>query len=214
MAGIEAFAGQAFAADGNVGALRSGVVDLIGHLRHGCFVDQRADPDALVQEPGGASALWNSLSEARYAFIAPGTSTYVVVGSTGGVESGIGYKITQDNGNLCGGPCPYRHDDVTNAYWLFDVNEILAADSVHLPRPYAYGSWAVPFDADGRHAIIGGAFDPESATLYLSLANAGQVGTYDRPPLIVGYSVPSIGTVDQTGIDGAARVLRPAVRLR
>ncbi len=160
--------------------------------------------DALETRQGGASPLWNYLSKATYAFIAPGTSTFVVVGSTGGVDSGIGYKITQDDDNVCGGYCPYEHDDVTNAYWLFDLDDILAADEVYLPRPYAYGSWSVPFDDDGAHSIIGGAFDPGSSTLYLSLANAGQVGTYDRPPLIVAFSVPETGTFSPAAIDGPA----------
>lgn len=171
-------------------------------------------PDALdTHEPGdngGASRLWNHLSQARFGFIAPGTSTFVVVGSTGGVESGIGYKITQDDGTLCGGYCAYASDDSSNAYWLFDVNEILAADEVHLPRPYASGAWSVPFDDEGRHAIIGGAFDADTSRLYLALGNAGQVGTYDRPPLIVVYDVAD--TAGPFLIDRPATVLEPAVR--
>lgn len=168
-------------------------------------------PDALDQNTTGASPRWNFLSTARFGFIAPGTSTFVVVGHTGGVESGIGYKITQDDGNLCGGYCAYEADDYSNAYWLFDVNEILAADDVHLPRPYASGYWSVPFDAGGQHAIIGGTFDPESATLYLALGNAGQVGTYDRPPLILVYDVPT--TAGPFLIDGSATALRRADRV-
>lgn len=171
------------------------------------------DPDALVTREGGASPLWNFLSKAVYAFIAPGTDTFVVVGNTGGVDSGIGYKITQDDGNVCGGYCPYRHDDVSNAYWLFDVNDILAAGRPHEPRPYAYGAWSVPFDDDGDHAIIGGAFDPDSSTLYLTLSHAGQVGTYDRPPLVVAYSVPAIGTFSPAAIDGPATVGETADRV-
>lgn len=103
-----------------------------------------------------------------------------------GVESGIGYKITQDDGNVCGGYCAYAADDESNAYWLFDVNDILAAHDVHLPRPYASGSWSLPFDEDGQHPIIGGTFDSATSTLYLALGDAGQVGTYDRPPLLRG----------------------------
>ena len=29
-----------------------------------------------------------------------------VIGSTAGIDTGIGYKIVQDDDNLCGGPCP------------------------------------------------------------------------------------------------------------
>ncbi len=172
-------------------------------------------PDALDTHErdgnGGASPLWNFLSKARFAFIAPGTSTFVVLGSTGGIRSGIGYKITQDNGNLCGGYCAYEADDDSNAYWLFDVNDILAADDVHLPRPYASGEWSVPFDDDGQHGIIGGTFDPATATLYLALGGAGRVGTYDRPPLILVFDVPAVAGAFR--IDGPATVFRPAERI-
>ena len=179
------------------------------------YGDQRwITPDALDTQPGGASPLWNHLSKARYGFIAPGTSTFVVLGHTGGVQSGIGYKITQDDDHLCGGYCAYEADDYTNAYWLFDVNDILAADAVHLPRPYAYGEWSVPFDDDGRHAIIGGTFDPASSTLYLALANAGQVGTYDRPPLILAYDVPTnSSTAAPFVINTPAAALQQATRV-
>lgn len=166
------------------------------------------DPDALESEPGGASDLWNVLATARYGFIVPGTASFLVVGSIGGVESGIGYKITQDDGRLCGGYCPYRHDDVSNAYWLFDVNEILAADDVHLPRPYAHGTWEVAYDDAGRHTVIGATFDPSESILYVALRNAGQVGTYDRPPLIVAYAVGE-PTGGATGLfDGALATQR------
>ena len=124
-----------------------------------------------------------------YGFIVPGTRTYAVLGSTGGTSSGIGYKIRQDNDNLCGGYCAYGSDDYSNYYWLFDLDELLAAESLSDPRPYDYGAWQVPFDDGGSHRIIGGAYDPEEGVLYLSLGNAGQVGTYDRPPLIVAYRI-------------------------
>jgi hypothetical protein len=168
-------------------------------------------PDALDTQPGSASPLWNHLSRARYGFIAPGTSTFVVLGSTGGVDSGIGYKFTQDNDNLCGGYCAYAADDYSNAYWLFDVNDILTADDVHLPQPYAYGEWSVPFDDGGRHGIIGGSFDPATSTLYLALDGAGQVGTYDRPPLVVVFDVPT--TPNGFSITELASALRRAERV-
>lgn len=167
-------------------------------------------PDALDANPGGASPMWNHLSKARYGFIAPGTSTFVVLGTIGGVDSGIGYKITQDSGNLCGGYCAYDADDYSNAYWLFDLNDILAADEVHLPQPYAFGEWSVPFDDNGQHPIIGGTFDPASASLYLALGNAGQVGTYDRPPLIVVFDVAAASS--PFGINSLAQALRRAER--
>ena len=166
--------------------------------------------DALDSGPTPASPLWNFLAKARVGFIAPGTSTFVVLGEIGGTRSGIGYKITQDDGNLCGGYCAYDADDYDNAYWLFDVHDIVAADDVHLPHPYSYGTWSVPFDDGGSHRIIGGTFDPTGATLYLALGSAGQVGTYDRPPLILAYSVPSTSTFV---IERGARATERADRL-
>jgi len=145
--------------------------------------------DALVAEEGSASDLWNFLSRGIYGFVVPGTRTFAVFGSSGGVNSGIGYKITQNNGNLCGGYCAYDATDYYNYYWFFDVDEILAASETFEPRPYAYGPWPVPFDDGGRHHIIGGTFDPATMTLYLSLENAGQVGDYDRPPVILVFSL-------------------------
>lgn len=146
-------------------------------------------PDALEAQQGSASPVWNFLSKAMFAFIVPGTRTFMVLGSSGGVQSGIGYKITQDDDNLCGGYCSYAADDNYNYYWLFDVAEIVGADSPSDPQPYDYGELSVPFDDGGDHAIVGGAFDPATGKLYLTLSAAGQVGDYDRPPLVVVYDV-------------------------
>lgn len=145
------------------------------------------DPTGLDTQQGSASDLWNHLSRGVYGVILPGTKTFAVFGSSGGVDTGIGYKITQDNGNLCGGYCSYGYKDNYNYYWFFDVDEILAAKATHEPRPYAYGRWKVPFDGGHEHEIIGGTFDPKSGTLYFALGGAGQVGDYDRPPLILTY---------------------------
>ncbi|MFH2010260.1 MAG: hypothetical protein ABI333_26915 [bacterium] len=137
-----------------------------------------------------ADPLWNILSRGRYAFFVPGTRTFAVIGSTAGLETGIGYKAVQQDGAVCGGPCPYGTDDYYNYYWLFDVAEILAAENSFDPQPYAYGIWEIPFDAGGEHAVIGATLDPDGGTLYVALGNAGQLGDYDRPPLIITYTLP------------------------
>ena len=136
-----------------------------------------------------ASPVWNSLSRGRYGFIVPNSKTFAVIGSSAGINGGIGYKITQDNGNLCGGPCPAIASERYNYYWFFDLDQILDASRVSEPRPYAYGKWALPFDNNGQHAIIGGTYDTASKLLYVALGKAGQVGRYDRPPLILAYKV-------------------------
>ena len=138
-----------------------------------------------------ADPLWNILSDGMYGFFVPGTSTFAVIGSTGGLVTGIGYKAVQENNHTCGGPCPYGVDDYYNYYWFFDVQEILDAPFPHSPRPYQYGIWDIPFDDNGKHNVIGGTYDPIDSILYVVLANAGRVGEDDRPPLIVAFDVPS-----------------------
>jgi len=139
-----------------------------------------------------ASPLWNILSKGVYAFFVPGTRTFAVIGSSGGIETGVGYKAIQDDGYECGGPCAYGADDAYNYYWLFDIDDILAAENVFDPQPYDYGIWELPFDDNGNHRIIGATVDPEDGVLYVALGNAGQVGAYDRPPLVLTYALPSV----------------------
>ena len=160
------------------------------------FSEGRLGDRAVEYAPQGqagpfepASPLWNILSRGRYGFIVPGTRTFAVLGSSGGLENGIGYKAVQDDGNVCGGPCPYTAGDSYNYYWLFDIDEILAADNVYDPRPYDYGKWSVPYDNGGANKVIGATFDPVEGVLYVALGNAAQVGTYDRPPLILTFQV-------------------------
>lgn len=137
-----------------------------------------------------ASKLWNPLSKGIHGFFIPGTKTYAVIGSTAGLISGLGYKAVQQDGNVCGGPCAYLADDYYNYYWLFDVDEIINARELYQPRPYAYGIWDLPFDNAGVNQIIGATLDSTGKTLYIAIANAGQLGTYDRPPLVLTYSLP------------------------
>ena len=133
---------------------------------------------------GSAHPLWNSLTKGIYGFIIPNTRTFAVVGSSAAIEGGIGYKITQDNGNLCGGPCPYLSDEVYNYIWLFDMDEILNAENIYDPRPYYYGKWSQPYDDNGQHSIIGASYDGKEGALYLAIAAAGQTGSYDKDPVI------------------------------
>ena len=48
----------------------------------------------------------------------------------------------------------------------------------------------MPFDEGGRHAVVGATIDPQAGTLYVALGKAGQLGDYDRPPLIITYALP------------------------
>ena len=137
-----------------------------------------------------ADPVWNAVSKGRYGFFVPNTRTFMVIGHTGGLNSGIGYKALQSNGYVCGGPCPYEPDDYYNYYWLFDANDIVNAANVWDARPYEYGVWDLPFATNpGSHEIIGGTFDESSGILYVAVANAARVGAYDRPPLMLSYAL-------------------------
>jgi len=136
-----------------------------------------------------ADPLWNGLAQAVYGFFVPETTTFLVIGNTAGLETGIGYKAVQENGIECPGPCPYGTDDYYNYYWMFDIEEILAAETVSDIRPYDYGAWDIPFSNNGLNSIIGATYDTTSRMLYIALQNAGQMGLYDRPPLIVTFAL-------------------------
>jgi len=136
-----------------------------------------------------AQPLWNTKSAAFYGFFVPGTDTFMVLGRSGGMASGIGYKAVQEDGSVCGGPCTYGLNDSYNFYWLFDVKDIVAATNVSDPQPYDYGVLSVPFDEGGKHTIIGATFDPVGGVLYVALEGAGQLGRYDYVPLIVTYNI-------------------------
>ncbi len=140
----------------------------------------------------GENDIWTHLTRATYGIIVPGTRTYLVLGYTGGHESGICYKCEQDDGNTCGGYCPPDPSDFTQYYWAYDMNDLLAvkADTLlpHEVRPYAYGKLDTPFQGSGSRAIGGGSFDPASGRLFLTIQNADRLqGTYSNPPVVAVY---------------------------
>ena len=133
--------------------------------------------------------IWTHLSRATYGFIAPGTRTYVTIGYSGGHASGVCYKCTQNNGNLCGGYCAADHTDYYHYYWLWDVADLLKVKNgeiqAHSVRPYQYGILPTPFSTS---EIGGGTFDPISGLLYLTVQRAdNQQGQYSNPPVVVAY---------------------------
>ena len=163
------------------------------------------DADAIV----GENDLWTEESQASYGFIVPGSRTYLTIGSSGGHNSGIGYKPTQNNGNICGGPCAYDADDYYNYYWLWDVNDLLAVKNgtlqPHEVRPYSYGIFDAPFQIDAYsntpefHPITGGTYDPESGVLYLSIYDGAPINSpYSRTPVIAAYK---INEIDSTPVE-------------
>ena len=138
--------------------------------------------------------LWTYLSGASYGFILPGTSTYVTIGKSGGLNSGVGYKITQLDGKTCGGYCAYDPTDNYSFYWLWDVKDLLKVKNgellPHNVRPYDYGKFPVPVDIDAYNdvgTIGGGAYDAETGMLYVSFTSADQIESYRRPPVVLAY---------------------------
>jgi len=139
--------------------------------------------------------LWTRISDAAYGFIVPGTRTYLTIGHTGGITNGIGYKITQDTGYKCPGPCSFVRADNYNYYWLWDVNDLLAVKNGQMNAydvmPYAYGKFNAPFQGKGLKKIIGGSFDDQKSILYLTLEDADYLqNQYNPTPVIIAYKIP------------------------
>jgi hypothetical protein len=137
--------------------------------------------------------LWNHLSRAVYGIIVPGTRTYVTFGYSGGNESGVGYKIVQDNGRLSGGYSSYVAKDNYHYYWLWDVNDLVKVRAGELNpydvRPYEYGIFQTPFEGPS-HKLGGGAFDVSTGRIYLTAQGADrEQGEYSNPPVVMVYKV-------------------------
>jgi len=133
--------------------------------------------------------LWTNISGASVGFVVPGTRTYVTIGKSGGHKSGVGYKIRQDNGQLCGGPCPNNHEDIYSYYWLWDMTDLLKVNydllAPHDVRPYSFGEFDIPIDIDAR--VSGGSYDHSSKRLYLSFKSGDTIPKYARPPIILTF---------------------------
>ncbi len=175
------------AADGNVIPTKA-VMDF--------SIENEIEPDAYNKN--GGNHLWTEVSKANIGFIIPGTNTYAVIGSSGGHESGIGYKITQDNGHLCGGPCPYSAKDTYNYYWLFDVRDFNYSleNQIHPYdlKPYDYGVLNLPFedyDGDGIKSLVAGVtFDRIGSKLHIVLSNADrEQSIYEPAPILLTFRI-------------------------
>jgi len=153
-----------------------------------------ADANIVV----GQNNIWTEVSQASFGMIIPGTRTYFTIGSSGGHNSGIGYKPTQSNGNQCGGPCPYDANDYYNYYWLWDTNDLIAVKNGTINpydvRPYDYGVFNAPFQEDyitqspEFHSIVGGTFDETNQVMYLSIYDGASTGQFAKVPVIAAYN--------------------------
>lgn len=136
--------------------------------------------------------LWNHMSRAVFGFIAPGTSTYVTLGFSGGHQSGVCYKcIPAGSSTECYGYCAKDITDYHLMYWLWDVNELAKVHQgrlqPHQILPYEYGKIDPPFPTT---QLGGGSFDAESGQLYLTLQSADTKQTaYGPPPIVAVYQL-------------------------
>ena len=144
--------------------------------------------------------IWTHLSRVVYGFIVPGTRTYLTIGYSGGHQSGVCYKCTQNDGHLCGGYCAPDTADYYQYYWLWDLMDLKDVKEgnlgPHEVEPYDYGAFVTPFQNETKQ-IGGASFDEENQILYLSIQKADRAqGTYSNPPVIVAYSWDQILSVD------------------
>jgi hypothetical protein len=134
--------------------------------------------------------LWTDVSQAIYGFVIPDTDYYLVIGHSGGHKSGIGYKITQNTGKVCGGACPHDQYDIYNYYWIWNMNDLLQVKQnklkPHQPKPVHYGEITLPFQPSrGINEIVGASFDDKQNKLYILIYNADRLQSkYEKAPVM------------------------------
>lgn len=147
-----------------------------------------------------AGRIWNNATESNYGFIVPGTDTYLVVGHQAGYNSGLSYKARSGSSQTDWGDYDANQpDDYRNVYYMFDVNDLIAAKNgqmnPHDIMPYEWGTLDVPFDGSpeaGIKKLSGATFDPATGRLYVSLTYAdNSQGQLSAQPLICAYTFGS-----------------------
>lgn len=139
--------------------------------------------------------VWTDESSAVYGFILPNTDYYLVLGYSGGHKSGIGYKIKQNNGNVCGGPCAKDAGDYYNHYWIYDVNDLVKVQQKKLkpwqPEPIIYGKLTLPFQPkNGIKRMIGADFDDKNGKLYMLLEHVDHSQSeFEAAPVMIVYDL-------------------------
>lgn len=137
--------------------------------------------------------IWTEVSYAAYGFINPNGKYYIIVGNSGGHNSSIGYKIKQNNGNVCGGPCANDARDYYNYYWIFDVQDLLKAQKnelqAHLIKPIKVGHLALPFQPNNSlRKVIGADFDYTNNRLWMLIENVdNSQSQFETAPVMVVY---------------------------
>lgn len=132
----------------------------------------------------GSNALWTELSQAYYGQVMPQTGEYLIFGISGGHHSKIGYKITQNNGAVCPGPCAFDHKDYYNFFWFYNP-----LNSYDKRKPTSWGKFNL-LKGDGEYAHLIGGADYSGGKMYFLVRNADTIQSkYEKMPVILVYNV-------------------------
>lgn len=132
----------------------------------------------------GSNNLWTELSQAYYGQVMPQTGEYVIFGISGGHHSEIGYKIKQNNGAVCPGPCAFDHKDYYNFFWVYDP-----LNSVDKKKPTSWGKFNL-LKGGGEYAHLIGGADYSAGKMYFLVRNADTMQSqYEKMPAILVYNV-------------------------
>jgi hypothetical protein len=110
-------------------------------------------------------------SGAEGAFIIPGTDTLVFIGSVKGSEYGLTYKSkTLQGKNFGSDVVPLDGNDVRDAVWLLNLNDVTNAANSHDPQYYDFFEFqGSQFKQDGGK-LVSADFDPQTGLLYVLYA--------------------------------------------
>ena len=142
---------------------------------------------------------WNQLTYACCFFFVPNTRTIMAVGVNWNGETPLIYHDYNDQGYYYPGHGPQDGNDYENHYFLFDIDDILAAKAgsiaLNAVRPYERGALPLyPFcDPYIETNLIGGGwFDATTKRLYYTLQRGVYLDAYTP--------VPIIGALDFSGV--------------
>ncbi len=124
------------------------------------------------------NTLWTRGTQARFGFVIPNTSTYIVLGNNAGFRFGMGYKAfyaDADGFVVSPGNSAIVRADTVSWVWAFDVNDIQAATTTNPSsvRPYLSAvfdnsRWMMDDGYGNTTGNVTGAFyDPVNNRLYV-----------------------------------------------
>lgn len=144
-----------------------------------------------LKNKSGDNDLWTELSTAVYGFISPDQKYYVVIGTSGGHNSEIGYKIVQTDGSKCGGICAADPSDYYNYYWVYTIDDILKSKrgeiKPHEIKPSHYGKIDI---YGGKYLITGADYSPEKKKLFLVIDDLDNTqSNWEAQPALLEFSL-------------------------